>query len=68
LLNCIDIDFRNSLYNHNLHHYQKGTIDKDTFLTKDKFSFNRIHKGLGTVRWYTTKRQVVSKFPFNKGY
>lgn len=56
LLNCIDLDFRNSLYNHNYYHYIIGNIDKSMFLTKDKFNFNNIHKRLGTVRWYSTNR------------
>lgn len=26
-LSCLDIDFRNSLYNHNRHHIRRGTVD-----------------------------------------
>jgi DNA-dependent RNA polymerase len=58
LLNCIDIDFRDSLYNHNKYHIDMGTRPKDSYLTRDKFSFKRIHMGLGNVRWYSTKRNT----------
>jgi hypothetical protein len=60
LLDSIDIDFRQSLYNHNKFHYKKGTIDKNSLLTRDKFSYKCVHRVLGNVRWYSTKRQIKS--------
>jgi hypothetical protein len=57
-LNCLDMDFRNSLYLHNLYHIQNRNIDKRFELSKSKFSFNNIHMNLGNVRWYSTKRSI----------
>ena len=53
-LNYLDVDYRNSLYNHSKLHYSKGNLDnswKDEILTKEHFSFRNIHQNLGNVRW-----------------
>nr|UED14373.1 hypothetical protein [Ophiocordyceps sp.] len=52
ILNRLDKDFRDSMYCHNLHHYENKA------LRKDKFSFKNIHINLGYVRWYSTIRNV----------
>lgn len=53
-LSCLDIDFRNSLYNHNRYHIKNKNIDKRFELNRSKFSFKNIHMNIGNVRWYTT--------------
>jgi len=53
-LNYLDVDYRNSLYNHSKLHYSKGNLDNswsDETLTKKHFSFRNIHQNLGNVRW-----------------
>lgn len=53
-LNCLDVNYRNSLYNHSMLHYSKGNLDnnwKDETLTEKHFSFRNIHQNLGNVRW-----------------
>jgi len=53
-LNYLDVDYRNSLYNHSIMHYSKGNLDNswnDETLTKKHFSFRNIHQNLGNVRW-----------------
>ena len=53
-LNYLDVDYRNSLYNHSILHYSKGNLDnswKDETLTKEHFSFRNIHQNLGNVKW-----------------
>lgn len=60
LLNSIDMDFRNSLYNHSLYHVKKGTVSHRFALDKSKFSFRNIHMNLGNVRWYSTTKTKSS--------
>ena len=53
-LNHLDVNYRNSLYNHSMLHYSKGNLDnswKDETLTKKHFSFRNIHQNLGNTRW-----------------
>jgi len=53
-LNYLDVDYRNSLYNHSIMHYSKGNLDNswnDETLTKKHFTFRNIHQNLGNVRW-----------------
>ena len=53
-LSYLDVDYRNSLYNHSKLHYSKGNLDnswKDKTLTRKHFSFRNIHQNLGNVRW-----------------
>jgi hypothetical protein len=53
-LNYLDIDYRNSLYNHSELHYSKGNIDsswKDEILTRKHFSFRNIHQNIGNIKW-----------------
>ena len=53
-LNYLDVDYRNSLYNHSKLHYSKGNIlksFKDETLTKEHFSFRNIHQNLGNIKW-----------------
>lgn len=59
LLNSMDHDYRNSLYNHNQYHVKSGTLDMGYKLDKSKFSFRNIHMNLGNIRWYSTNRKVV---------
>jgi hypothetical protein len=52
-LNYLDVDYRNSLYNHSKLHYSKGNIlksFKDETLTKEHFSFRNIHQNLGNIK------------------
>lgn len=46
----MDLDFRNSLYNHHNYFVEKGLIDKNLTLDKSKFSFKNIHMNLGNIR------------------
>lgn len=53
-LNYLDTDYRKSLYNHSMFHYNKGNLDnswKDETLTKEHFTFRNIHQNLGNIRW-----------------
>lgn len=53
-LNHLDVDYRNSLYNHSILHYSKDNISKmwkDEILTKKHFTFRNIHHNLGNIRW-----------------
>jgi hypothetical protein len=53
-LNYLDVDYRNSLYNHSKLHYSKGNLDnswKDETLTRKHFSFRNIQQNLGNVKW-----------------
>jgi len=53
-LNYLDTDYRNSLYNHSILHYDKGNLDKswkDEILTRKHFTFRNIHQNLGNIRW-----------------
>lgn len=50
-LSYLDMDYRNSLYNHNRFHVNIGTIDPMYYLPRNKFSFKNIHMDLGNVRW-----------------
>jgi len=52
-LSHLDVDYRNSLYNHSILHYSKGNIlatFKDETLTKEHFSFRNIHQNLGNIK------------------
>lgn len=53
-LSCLDMDFRNSLYNHNRYHIENNLIDRSYELKKTKFSFRDIHMNIGNVRWCST--------------
>jgi hypothetical protein len=50
LLNCIDIDFRTSLYNHNSYHVKHKNLDSKLLLPRDRFTFNNIHINIGGVK------------------
>ena len=53
-LNYLDVDYRNSLYNHSMLHYSNGNLDKnwkDETLTKKHFTFRNIHQNLGNIKW-----------------
>ena len=56
-LDCLDIDFRRALYNHNKHHVDVGNIDKRLALPWGKFSYRNIHMKIGSVRYYSTKKK-----------
>jgi len=47
----LDIDFRNSLYNHNRYHVESGNINENLIISKDKFSFRNIHMNMGNIGW-----------------
>lgn len=54
-LNNLDLDFRDSLYNHYNHHNVMGRTNQNFYLDRSSFSFKNIHmRGLGNVRWYST--------------
>jgi hypothetical protein len=53
---CLDVDFRNSLYNHSVYH---SALNKP--IPKDRFSFKNIHMNLGNVRWFSSGRCFKSK-------
>ncbi len=57
-LTHFDLDFRNSLFNHYLHHYNKRNTSK--YIPKAKFSFHNIHRNIGSVRWYTTRSSILN--------
>ena len=45
-LNYLDVDYRESLYNHSKFHYSKGNLDRSwkyEMLTKEHFTFRNIH-------------------------
>ena len=48
LLSLVDIDYRDSLYNHSNYHLKDKRIYSN--LTKDKFSFKNIHMNIGKIR------------------
>ena len=53
-LNYLDVDYRNSLYNHSRLHYSKGNLDnswKDETLTRKHFTFRNIHQNVGDIKW-----------------
>jgi hypothetical protein len=50
-LSSLDIDFRESLYNHNNYHVYKGTIRENDWLPREKFSYRNIHINIGGMRW-----------------
>jgi len=54
-LTCIDIDFRSSLYRHNVFHVKRGTISSSFALNKSHFSYRNIHQNISGVKWYSTK-------------
>lgn len=60
LLTTMDMDFRNSLYNHNLYHVKKGHVHLNYKLDKSLFSFRNVHMNLGNVRWYSTNERVMN--------
>lgn len=58
LLTILDMEFRNSLFNHNQYHVKCGDVDIKYALPKSKFTFRNIHMNLGNIRWYSTKTKV----------
>lgn len=53
-LNYLDTDYRNSLYQHYIHHKNMGSLPeyaKDYPLKKEHFFFRNIHNNLGNIRW-----------------
>jgi len=50
LLGSMDMDYRNSLYNHHNYFVKKGYINKSFALDKGKFSFRNIHMNIGNIR------------------
>ena len=51
LLSLVDVDYRDSLYNHNHYHTKVvPKIDKDLYIPKSKFSFKNVHMNLGNVK------------------
>ena len=53
-LNYLDVDYRESLYNHSKLHYSKENIDKSwkyELLTKEHFYFWNIHQNIGNIKW-----------------
>ena len=46
----IDNDFRESLYNHNNYHADKGTIRDNERLPRERFSYRNIHINIGNIR------------------
>ncbi len=55
-LSILDMDYRNSLYNHNNYHCYSQYAPATLKLSRDKFSYNNIHMNLGGVRWSSTFR------------
>jgi hypothetical protein len=50
-LSSLDIDFRESLYNHNNYHVDKGTMRNNEWLPIEKFLYRNIHKNISNIRW-----------------
>lgn len=71
-LSILDMEYRNSLYNHHNYHVIRGNIHSAFKLNRDKFSFNNIHMNLGGIKWYSTSTstststKVKSKINLNK--
>ena len=55
ILSTMDIDYRNSLYNHNNFHVRNNTIHRNYSLPRSSFSFRNIHMNIGNVRWHSTR-------------
>lgn len=54
-LSIVDMDYRESLFNHYVHHNSKLGFDKYKYsLERKHFSFNNIHGNLGNIRWFST--------------
>jgi len=49
-LTSVDIDFRESLYNHNNYHVMQGNIYEDLYLSRKKFSYKNIHMNISNIR------------------
>jgi hypothetical protein len=47
-LSAIDMDFRESLYNHNNYHAMKGYIPENYYLPREKFSYKNIHMDISS--------------------
>ena len=62
LLGSMDLDFRNSLYNHHSFYIRNGLIPNKFQLDKSKFSFRNIHMNIGNVRWiHTSKKSKINR-------
>ncbi len=65
-LSLLDLDYRNSLYNHNNYHSSSGYTHSNLKLDRNKFSFNNVHMNLGRTRWYSTTTNTKSNLVFTK--
>jgi len=65
-LSLLDMDYRNSLYNHNNYHSNRGYIGSNLKLDRNKFSFNNVHMNLGRTRWYSTTTNTKSNLVSTK--
>ncbi len=61
-LSVLDMDYRDSLYNHHSHHVLSGNLHSSQRLNKNKFFYNNIHMNLGGVRWYSTSTKNIKIF------
>ena len=50
-LNNLDIDYRDSLYNHLDYHTYHGTVQFQERLPRKAFSFKNIHNLIGNIRF-----------------
>ena len=41
---CIDIDYRNSLYEHNMYHIDNNKLMLKYYIQREKFSYKNIHR------------------------
>ena len=62
-LNILDLDYRESLFNHYQYHRSIGVLDPKTYspLKAKSFSFNTVHQNMGNVRWYSSNSRPVLK-------
>jgi hypothetical protein len=63
----LDMDYRESLYNH--YDYHSGNLDPSLYtckLGRKHFSFLNIHKNIGNVRWFSTNSSFKSKSTKNR--
>lgn len=65
-LSTVDIDFRYNLFIEQLNSISGRVLPSYFRLPKSKFSFNNIHMNTGNVRYYSTKRSILSKELINR--
>jgi hypothetical protein len=60
-LSTIDVDYRDSLYNHYSYHKNNLHSEYRSNLERKHFSFLNIHNNIGNVRFYSTSRKLSNR-------